>query len=313
MSHDAKIPEGSQALKPKVSVVMPTHNRAKELPRSVGSVLSQSFRDFELIIIDDASTDNTEEVIHGFKDSRITYKKLEENVGGAEARNVGVRLAETDIIAFHDSDDEWRPHKLEKSMSVINEDCGIGVVFSSYIKVNGRQCYIMPNVKFFDQSKSFSSLLKRNVVGTPTLVVRKSLISRVEGFDPQMARYQDWELAIRLSKFSRLKFIEEPLVIANTTDGSISSSVSSHLSALLNIYNKNKTDINVDNDLKAEWLFKRGDAFLRCNDRSGRFMLLKAFLINPRCYKFGILFVASLLGCYGYIKIYDFLLNIKSR
>src|SRR5690554_5844276 len=138
--------------KPKVSVVMPTHNRAKELPRSIRSVLSQSFSDFELIIIDDASADNSEEVIRSFRDSRIIYKKLEKNVGGAEARNVGIRMANADIVAFQDSDDEWTCSKLEISLSELEADNRIGAVFNQFVQVSSTSCQLMPaGIYLFDQ------------------------------------------------------------------------------------------------------------------------------------------------------------------
>ena len=86
--------------KPAVSVVIPTYNRANTLQRCINSVLQQTFSDFELIVIDDASKDNTAEVLASFDDTRIRYIKLEQNVGGGEARNIGVREASADIIAF---------------------------------------------------------------------------------------------------------------------------------------------------------------------------------------------------------------------
>lgn len=296
---------------PKVSVVIPTHNRAKDLGRSIRSVLSQSFMDFELIVVDDASTDSTENVVKSFGDPRIRYQKLDNNVGGAEARNIGVGLSGAEIIAFQDSDDEWRPEKLKKMMALLHGDDSLGGAFSSYVKVNGRRCLMMPNISEFDESNIFGSMLKRNVVGTPTLVIRKSVFYEAGGFDSGMKRYQDWDLAIRLSKVSKLKLVLEPLVIANTTEGSISSDVSAHLSALLSIYEKNRADIDQSSKLKAEWLFKRGDALLRCSDSGGRALLFRALMHNPFRYKFVILFVSSLFGCSGYRAVYDYLLRLR--
>ena len=96
---------------PKVSIIIPTYNRANLLPRAIKSVLSQTFKDFELIVINDGSTDNTEEVIKKFqkKDERIKYILHKDNKGEAAARNTGIRIAKGEYIASHDSDDEWLP------------------------------------------------------------------------------------------------------------------------------------------------------------------------------------------------------------
>ena len=100
----------------KISVIIPTYNRAKELKRSVESVLAQTYDNFELIIVDDGSKDNTQEVIASIPDERIRYIKLEQNRGAAGARNEGVRASKCDLIAFQDSDDIWREEKLERQM-----------------------------------------------------------------------------------------------------------------------------------------------------------------------------------------------------
>ena len=99
-----------------VSIIIPTYNRANKLSGSVQSVLDQTYTDFKLIIVDDASTDDTEKIVSMIDDDRIQYHRLETNKGAAGARNEGVRLADSEWIAFHDSDDKWLPGKLEKQM-----------------------------------------------------------------------------------------------------------------------------------------------------------------------------------------------------
>ena len=96
---------------PTVSVIIPTYNRANLIGRSIQSVLGQTYRDFEVIIIDDNSTDNTGEVVRSFRDPRIIYIKLSSNSGVSAARNQGIQMAKGTYIAFQDSDDEWFPHK----------------------------------------------------------------------------------------------------------------------------------------------------------------------------------------------------------
>ena len=103
---------------PKVSVVIPTHDRAHLVGRAIRSVLAQTFQDFEIIVVDDCSVDNTKEVVQSLADSRIRYLRHEINRGGSAARNTGIGAARGEWIAFLDSDDEWLPKKLEKQLEM---------------------------------------------------------------------------------------------------------------------------------------------------------------------------------------------------
>src|SRR5690348_1065740 len=108
---------------PVVSVILPTYNRASLISRAIRSVLNQTFTDWELLIVDDGSTDATEQLIRSRSaDSRIRYMKLPQNVGMCNARNHGIALARGEFIAFLDSDDEWLPTKLEKQLAVFRRD-----------------------------------------------------------------------------------------------------------------------------------------------------------------------------------------------
>lgn len=102
---------------PFVSIVIPTYNRARFLGRLVRSVLNQTYKNFEVIVADDASTDDTAEIIKTFKDDRIRYIRHESNAGAAAARNTGIKASRGEYVAFQDSDDEWLPEKLEKQMA----------------------------------------------------------------------------------------------------------------------------------------------------------------------------------------------------
>jgi len=282
---------------PKVSVVIPTHNRAKELPRSIRSVLAQTFTDFELIIVDDASTDDTEEVVSSFCDDRLCYKKLEVNVGGAEARNIGVGLAKGDIVAFQDSDDEWTCSKLEVSVSKLEQSNRIGALFSQFIQVSPESCRLMPTgVYSFDSSDVYKSLLWQNHVGTPTLVVKKSYLELVGGFTPEMPRYQDWDLALKLASVTKIEYLKEPMLLSYVTEGSITQNKVAHGEALEILYKKHMIAISSDRRLKAAWLHRLGDARISAEDKSGRWLLFEALKLEPYSLRYGVKFVFSLFG-----------------
>lgn len=132
-----------------VSIIMPSYNTAKYIGESIRSVLAQTYQNWELLIVDDCSTDNTDEVVAQFKDSRIKYFKNERNSGAAVSRNKALREATGKWIAFLDSDDLWYPEKLEKQI-VFMESNGYKFTCTDYnIRINGRRLpyiYTAPNV-----------------------------------------------------------------------------------------------------------------------------------------------------------------------
>src|SRR5687768_11826286 len=103
---------------PTVSIVIPTYDRAALIARSIQSVLNQSYADFELLVIDDGSTDETANVVNAFLDSRMNYVRLPRNAGAAVALNVGIRMSKGKFVSFQGSDDEWLSDNLAKHMSV---------------------------------------------------------------------------------------------------------------------------------------------------------------------------------------------------
>jgi glycosyltransferase involved in cell wall biosynthesis len=268
---------------PLVSVVLPTHNRARELCWSVQSVLSQSMQDLELLVIDDASTDNTYEVVNGFSDSRIRYIRTDRRVGGGEARNIGIRESGASVIAFQDSDDEWRCHKLRLCCEALLGNPTIDAVFSAYWRIDGRQVYYVPrNPPQHKNTSMHRALLAGNLVGTPTAVVRAAALRAVGGFDAKLPRYQDWDLFLRLSARSELHFIEEPLVLAHVTPNSISKDTEAHRDALIRLYDKYKVEIRKDPSLDAHWLSFIGRAMIATGDLSaGRSRILDAVMLKP--------------------------------
>src|SRR5262245_18204916 len=129
---------------PSVSIVIPTYNRANLIARSLQSVLDQSYEDFEILVIDDGSTDQTAAVVAGFRDQRIIYTRLARNSGAGGARNVGIKMSKGQFLAFQDSDDEWLPQKLAKHMEMFKKGASkLGVVYSDKQRIlkNGTTSY----------------------------------------------------------------------------------------------------------------------------------------------------------------------------
>ena len=207
-----------------VSIIIPTYNRAKCILNSIESVLNQTYPFFELLIVDDGSTDNTEEVVHGIEDDRVKYIKMPQNGGAAAARNYGISVAQYDYIAFQDSDDWWDPEKLDKEMRCITSNPSFAMVYCQMrcIEVNekgaGKEIAITPADAVPDSIKSgriYEYLLKANYVGAPTMLIRRECLDKVGRFDEAYNALEDWDLVLRISRDYPIGFVAEPLFTYN--------------------------------------------------------------------------------------------------
>lgn len=197
-----------------ISVVIPTHNRVDLLPRAIESVLKQTYSDFEIIIVSDGSTDNTEAVVKKYieKDSRIKFIGYSPAKGGNIARNTGIKAAQGDYIAFLDDDDEWLPKKLEKQLSVFEKSSKIGLVYTGVHII-----YVNEGIEYNSLSKEDGDLSKRilidNCIGTTsTVMVKKNVLSKSGGFDIKLKALQDFDLWIRICQSVEIGFVDEPLI-----------------------------------------------------------------------------------------------------
>lgn len=208
-----------------VSIIIPTYNREKTIEKSIRSVLAQTYTHFELIIIDDGSSDNTKQVVSAIDDERIVYYK-QENAGASAARNKGVTLARYDLIAFHDSDDMWRPEKLEVQMKYLENhpDCDVIYCGFQYHKQNGdsMKAPVFDDVSLLS-GRIFDTLIVKNMVGTPTMLMKKACFEDVGGFDTSILCLEDWELSLRLSEKYVFGFVNESLMDTYENEGSVST------------------------------------------------------------------------------------------
>lgn len=199
---------------PKVSVIIPTCNRAEYLRTAVASVLNQTFQDFEILIVDDASGDHTGEVVGNFHDDRITVLRHETRKGGAAARNTGIRNSTGDYLAFLDDDDEWFPDKLASQVEkLLSSPPHVGCVYTGYVTVDrasGKQ-----NGQIIPQKKGDLSeaLLASNCIGgTSSVLLKKQCFERVGCFDENLPSFQDYDLWVRVSKSFHFDYIREPML-----------------------------------------------------------------------------------------------------
>ena len=234
---------------PKVSIILPTYNRAHLIGRAIQSILNQTYQDFEIIIIDDGSKDDTEKIIRGFqeKDNRIKYIRFEENKGAAAARNAGIKMSKGEYITFQDSDDEWVIDKLEKQMKVIETSSENIVVYCGFWRIDGDEKTYIPDIKISNREGNIhKELLKGNFVDTPSILLPKKNLEKIGMFDENLLRLQDWDLSIRLSKYYNFKLIDEPLYISYLLSDSISANDETFIPSIRIILFKYLDKINKD-------------------------------------------------------------------
>jgi glycosyltransferase involved in cell wall biosynthesis len=208
---------------PAVSVVLPTHNRAPLLGRAIRSVLRQSYGDFELVVVDDGSADETAEVVASFDDPRVRYVRLARNAGAGAARNVGIKAARGRFLAFQDSDDEWLPSKLAKQMAAFERGpAGLGVVYSDMQRVWGdgtTSYFAAPDVlpgRLVGGPARFYQVCD---LGVQSTVIRREWLDAAGHFNEELPALEDLEMFIRLSRLCAFERLREPLVRYYDTEG----------------------------------------------------------------------------------------------
>ena len=228
----------------KISVIIPTYNRGNIIENSITSILNQTYKNWEVLIIDDGSTDNTKEVIDKFEDKRIKYIKIKKNLGSPNARNIGIGKATGKFISFQDSDDIFYPNKLELQLNnMINQKshldfCKIKVIFSNSLQ------YIVPyeyQEKNIILGNIFSELINNgNFISTQSILVRKRIIKKYF-FDINMPRLQDYELILRMIQNPKIKisYTRKVLVELHIQKDSIQNSIKKLKNAIYILLNKN--------------------------------------------------------------------------
>ncbi len=198
---------------PLVSVIIPLYNRENTVQKAVDSILCQTYRNIEVIVVDDGSTDKSVDMLKKYADdSRVKVFCQVKNKGANAARNRGIQEAQGEYIAFQDSDDEWLPCKLEKQILYMLKNDYLAS-FCSYRKYYGQDVQIIPEMRTRVSYESLRNRLRKgNVVGTPTLVIHKQIVDEVGMFDETLPRLQDYEFVIRIIKQFDICYIDEPLV-----------------------------------------------------------------------------------------------------
>lgn len=219
----------------KVSIIMPSYNSGRFIGKSIQSVIDQTYKNWELVIVDDCSKDNTEEVIKGYhlNENRIIYFRLEKNSGAAAARNKSLELASGRFIAFLDSDDVWKNNKLEKQIKIM-QDNDYAFTFSSYEFMDEQGNKLNKIVKVPDRI-SYREYLKNTIIGCLTVVVDTDKTGKFTMVD--IKRNQDMATWLKLIKICKYAYgINQNLASYRIVNGSITSSKKNAAKSVWNTY-----------------------------------------------------------------------------
>ena len=202
---------------PRVSVIMPVYNGATSIGRALATVFAQTFTDFELIVADDASTDDLAGALAAYPDPRVRLLRHAVNQGAAAARNNALRLARGAYVAFLDDDDEWLPEKLERQVARLDASPPeVGVSITGYYLLRDRlgRREARP---LGDEADWYMRLLAGCTVSFGSCaLVRRSLFDEIGGFDETMRRLEDWDWLLRYTAPPRVPNVAGPLAITHS-------------------------------------------------------------------------------------------------
>lgn len=269
-----------------VSVIIPTYNRAYSIRNAISSIISQTHPVKEIIVIDDNSSDNTEEVVKSINYNNLIYLRNSVNKGASFSRNIGINHSTSDLIAFLDSDDTWTKDKIKLQLDYM-EKYDLDIV-SSLMKINqdNGNHTIWPKITSQGDCiirEFYPKTLLINYFGTPSILLKKNIFYKINGFDENLPRWQDWDLIIRLSKIGKIGIINKELVIVNQSKDSITIKKDLLNKAVKHFLQKYDVDIsNLEPTFQSKIFAKYSRFFAQAeNFKEARKLALKSILKFP--------------------------------
>ena len=302
---------------PVVSVIIPTYNCSPLLGGAIRSVLDQTVSDYEILVIDDGSTDETAAVVERYGE-RVRYLR-QENRGVAAARNLGIRSAKGEFVAFLDADDLWKPDKLERQLPLLLQQKDLDVVFSRHENLGGAAAvynkYDCPELTALltttalgasgyriEDRHLFQKILRYYLLLTSTVLIRKSCIDRMGGFDETLGIAEDTHLWLRLAKRGKIAFVDLPLVQKRLRSESLTGDEPSFVRQIIAMFQRLHDWLpELDREERAAvrgalnyWYAKAYRLFCQGDTSFGPGFFWRALLRDPRPTASGYLLVSSL-------------------
>lgn len=264
----------------KVSIIMPVYNSSKYLDRSIQSVINQTYSNYELVIVDDGSTDNSKDIITKYRSNVNTIKYIyEENKGIAGARNTGINNANGDYIALLDADDTWRRDKLESCVNAISNNLSVGFIYSAFNVIDENDKILYSSILDINATPDdiFKNLVLRKInIAAVTVLFRKKCCDSVGIFDEskEIMGVDDRDLWIRIS--SKYKCLYIPKILASwrkhpqNYSGQKDIMIQARINQLHKLLLSNFIDLNLYNKAISKVLKEAGDSFLAVDNSKAR-------------------------------------------
>jgi glycosyltransferase involved in cell wall biosynthesis len=278
--------------RPAVSVIMPIYNGERYVQEALDSVFAQSFCDYDVVCVDDGSTDRSLQLLEQYR-SRLTVIK-QANAGQSAARNQGVHASTGRYLAFLDQDDRWYPHKLVQQVELLEARSDVVLVYCNSDRMDSEGHVIQVGATKSEQPSARESLLGRligeGLVLPSSMLIRRDVFERVGGFDPQLRGFEDFDLCARLTQQGEIAFLEESGMCYRAHEGgfnragglTIVRSRERFLLRMRELYAEDRQKQALINEMLAECYSDWGMDEVRAGDRSvGRQRLLRSMRLNP--------------------------------
>jgi len=279
-----------------ISVILPVFNRQDCVGRAMKSVLEQTFEDFELLVVDDGSTDDTWNRINAVHDGRIRRIRHEINLGVAQAKNTGVKEATSAFLTFQDSDDVSLPNRLmEEYMTLSSFSKDVGMVYCGVYRSEWKSKYLFPVPRISSRASSYRHALNYGVynICSSSCLIRKEVFDKVGSFDSDLDVFVDFEFFIRFAKSFKVHYINKPLVIYNSSRDSVTKRLVEVKRAKIRIYRKFENDIKADRMILSRHLMEIGHSYCLTGRlrMAGTFFALsvKNYPLNVKAYVYWLL------------------------
>ena len=294
---------------PKVAVIIPTCNRSAFLKRAIESVCAQTYTDYEIIVVDDASTDDTPEVVAQFRDKPIQYIRHEENKGGSAARNTGITHSQSEYIAFLDDDDEWLVTKLGLQVALLDSSSErVGIVYTGNQTIDRATQKVRAIQRPTKRGDLSNDLMRYNPVGpTSSTLIRRKCFEEVGMFDESLPSFQDYDVWIRISAKFYFECISLPLLKYYAHDHKIWSNPDALNKGIQLMWKKHGASGNgLGKNLSQQLLVVGVMYCMTGNPSKGRQAYLQAIRLDPFEMRNYFNFLLSLLGKENFRRVKKF-------
>lgn len=284
---------------PRVSVILPTYNRAVLLPRAIGSVLGQTFTDFELIVADDCSQEDIRSLVDSYRDPRLIYVRRERNGGAAAARNTAIARARGQYLAFQDSDDEWLSDKLQLQVEAIESaPPSTAIVFCGMLRNKNGQMFHYPAPHLIPRTENYHDVVKMNAIAfTQTWLVRREALLETGPFDEKLKIWDDWDMLIRLTSRYQVRYLPQALALSHVNPDSVSEDLPARARDLRQIINKYKPKASGHDEFISQLYYLLGRfQYLNNEVAEARCSLFHALAYNRTKLKPAVLLMLTLFG-----------------